>query len=87
MPGYTYTGADGVARADTGEMMTSDHQFAIASVGKPMTAVIIYQLWEEGKFGPRGLDATIAELGVFPPEVIDSLLSSVLPRLSECSQR
>jgi D-alanyl-D-alanine carboxypeptidase len=73
MPGYTHTGAAGVARDDTGEPMTVDHQFVIASVGKPMTAVVIYQLWEEGKLGPNGLDATLAELGVFPPEVIEEL--------------
>ncbi len=73
MPGYEYSGAAGIAREDTGELMTVDHQFAIASVGKPMTSVIIYQLWEEGAFGPAGLDTTLAELGVFPPEVIKEL--------------
>jgi len=36
---FTYTGAAGTARADTGEAMTVDHQFTIASVGKTMTAV------------------------------------------------
>ncbi|MBN1122205.1 MAG: serine hydrolase, partial [Anaerolineae bacterium] len=59
MPGYEYEGAAGIARVDTGETMTVDHQFAIASVGKPMTAAIIYQLWEEGAFGPKGLDSTL----------------------------
>jgi CubicO group peptidase (beta-lactamase class C family) len=49
---FAYAGAAGMARADTRESMTVDHQFFIASVGKPMTAVIIFQLWEEGAFLP-----------------------------------
>jgi len=71
--GLTYSGAAGIARADTDEKMTTDHQFFIASVGKPMTAVVIMQLWEEGALGENGLDTTLAELEVFPPEVIAEL--------------
>lgn len=70
---FVYTGAAGIARADTSEPMTVDHQFEIASVGKTMTAVIIMQLWEEGALGPNGLDATLEELQAFPPEVLDVL--------------
>jgi D-alanyl-D-alanine carboxypeptidase len=70
---FTYAGAAGVARADTGEPMTPDHQWFIASVGKAMTAVIVLQLWEEGAFGEEGLDATLEELQPFPPEVLDAL--------------
>jgi len=71
--GYAFEGAAGTARVDTGEPMTTAHQFAIASVAKTMIAVLVYQLWEEGALGPGGLDATLGELGVLPPEVIDSL--------------
>jgi D-alanyl-D-alanine carboxypeptidase len=70
---FTYTNAAGIGRADTGEAMTVDHQFFIASVGKPMTATVILQLWEEGAFGKHGLDATLDELHIFPPEVLDQL--------------
>jgi D-alanyl-D-alanine carboxypeptidase len=70
---FVYTGAAGTARADTGEPMTVEHQFEIASIGKTMTAVIIMQLWEEGALGPNGLDATLEELQAFPPEVLDVL--------------
>lgn len=70
---FVYTGAAGIARADTKEEMTVDHQFTIASVGKTMTAVVIFQLWEEGALGEKGLDATLEDLNVFPPEVLDAL--------------
>jgi D-alanyl-D-alanine carboxypeptidase len=70
---FTYSGAAGVARADTEEAMTVDHQFHIASMGKSMTAVIILQLWEEGMLGEHGLDATLEELEAFPDAVLDQL--------------
>jgi D-alanyl-D-alanine carboxypeptidase len=75
LPGqdFTYAGAAGIARADSGESMTVSHQFSAASVGKTMTSAIIYQLWEEGMLGEHGLDATLSELDVFPPDVIDAL--------------
>ena len=71
--GFTYEKAAGIARADTGETMTVDHQFTIASVGKTMTAIMILQLWEEGALGEKGLDATLGDLEAFPPEVLDAL--------------
>ena len=71
--GFTYVNAAGIARVDTGEGMTIDHQFTIASVGKTMTSVVILQLQEEGALGEKGLDATLADLNAFPPEVLDAL--------------
>ena len=70
---FHYEGAAGIARVDSGEAMTPDRQFFIASVGKPMTAVVIYQLAEEGAFGAQGVDATLASLGVFQPEALTEL--------------
>jgi len=71
--GFTYVKAAGIARVDTGEAMTIDHQFTIASVGKTMTSVVILQLQEEGALGEKGLDATLADLNAFPSEVLDAL--------------
>jgi D-alanyl-D-alanine carboxypeptidase len=70
---FRYSGAAGVARVDTGEPLTPDWQFFIASVGKSMTAVIIYQMVEEGAFGSQGVDATLASLEILPPEVLFDL--------------
>jgi D-alanyl-D-alanine carboxypeptidase len=70
---FTWEGAAGIARVDTNEAMTVDHQFEIASVGKTMTAVVVLQLWEEGALGEKGLDATLEDLRAFPPEVLDML--------------
>jgi CubicO group peptidase (beta-lactamase class C family) len=71
--GFTYTGAVGVGRVDSGEPMTPEHQFIVASVAKAMTAVVIHQMAEEGAFGEAGIDARLADLDVLPPEVIDAL--------------
>lgn len=70
---FSYAGAAGIGRVDTKESISADWQFYIASVGKTMTAVIIYQLAEEGAFGDKGVDATLAELDVLPPEVVAAL--------------
>jgi CubicO group peptidase (beta-lactamase class C family) len=70
---FVYAGAAGLGRADTGEPMSIEHQYILASVGKTMTAVVILQLMEEGLLGPNGLDATLAELEIFPEEVIEQL--------------
>lgn len=70
---YFYRNACGVARDDTKEPMTVDHQFSIASVTKTMTAAVIMQLWEEGALGNKGLDTPLADLNIFPIEVINSL--------------
>ena len=71
---FHYTGAVGLGRVDNGEAITPEHQFFVASVGKSMTATVIHQMAEEGAFGPLGIDAALASLGVLPPEVIDQLL-------------
>lgn len=45
---YTWTGSAGLADPDANEAMTDEHRFRIASVTKPMTAVLILRLMEEG---------------------------------------
>jgi len=44
-------GAAGMADPNTGEVMTSEHPFRLASVGKTMTAATIQILADEGKLG------------------------------------
>ncbi len=72
--GFEHAVAVGVANAGSAASMTVGHQFHLASVAKVMTATLILQLWEEGKFGPKGLETTLAEIGVFNPAVLDRLL-------------
>ncbi len=72
--GFHYAGAEGLGRVDSGETITPEHQFFVASVGKSMTAVLVHQLAEEGAFGPQGIDTTLASLEVLPPEALDQLL-------------
>jgi D-alanyl-D-alanine carboxypeptidase len=68
---FTFRGASGFAQART--PMTPDHQFYIESITKTFTATIVLQLAEEGRLGPKGLEATLGDLEVFPPEVLDQL--------------
>ena len=63
----------GRARADSDVPMTPAHLFHIASITKTMTAVLILQLWENGAFGSKGLDVSLAELSIFKPEVLRRL--------------
>lgn len=56
---FSWKGAGGLADPATGEVMTTEHAFRIASTTKPMTATIILQLIEEGYFS---LDTTLGEL-------------------------
>ncbi|MBN2085489.1 MAG: beta-lactamase family protein [Anaerolineales bacterium] len=70
---FTYSGAAGIARVDSGEPMTADRPFFIASVAKAMTATVIHQLAEEGAFGPKGIDATLPDLDVLPADVLPEL--------------
>ncbi len=63
----------GKAKANSDALMTSEHQFHIASITKTMTATLILQLYEKGEFGTKGLDITLAELSVFPKEVLKRL--------------
>ncbi len=71
--GYNFSGAAGIARVDTQQPLTPDRPFYVASVAKATTAVIIHQLAEQGAFGPKGIDTTLAELQVLPPEVLAKL--------------
>lgn len=71
--GFVYEKAVGRAYANSDVPMTTEHQFHIASVAKPMTATLILQLWEEGALGSNGLDANLAELGVFDDEIVERL--------------
>jgi D-alanyl-D-alanine carboxypeptidase len=70
---FTYSGASGIARVDSGEPMTADRPFFIASVAKAMTATVIHQLAEEGAFGSKGIDATLSDLDVLPADVLPEL--------------
>ncbi|MCC6476663.1 beta-lactamase family protein [bacterium] len=45
---FSWRGAAGFANPQTSERMTINHRFRIASVTKPMTAVLILRLTEEG---------------------------------------
>jgi D-alanyl-D-alanine carboxypeptidase len=71
--GFTYEKAIGCAYANADTPMTTAHQFHIASVAKPMTAILILQALEEGRLGTRGLDANLLELGVFEEVIVDRL--------------
>ena len=72
--GLAHAAAAGTARADTGEDLTVDHPFHVASVGKLCTAALVLQLAEGGRLGPAGVDVTLGELGVLEPALIDRLL-------------
>lgn len=72
-PQFNYQGAAGIARIDSGALINPEWQFYVASVGKAMTAVMIHQMDEEGVFGPKGIDATLADLDIFPPQVLAKL--------------
>jgi len=63
----------GKARADSDTLMTAEHQFHIASIGKTMTSAIVLQLWEQGLLGDEGLDVPLTELSVLPAEAISKL--------------
>ncbi len=71
--GMRYARGVGFARAGGREPMTAAHVFPIASVTKTMTAAIVLQLWEEGRLGSRGLDATLAELEVLDRRTLNRL--------------
>jgi len=71
---FEHASAVGTANAGSDGPMTIGHQLHLASVTKVMTATLILQLWEEGRFGPKGLDVPLSDLGVFDPAVLDRLL-------------
>ncbi len=69
-PGHAAAAAAaGIARADTGAPMRVDTQFHIASVGKPMTAALIFQAVEANKLGAAGVDARLIDTGALPPDI------------------
>lgn len=70
---FTHTSVAGIGGLEDQAPMSPDHQFYVESITKTFTATVALQLAEEGRFGERGLDATLSELQVFPPEVLDQL--------------
>jgi len=62
--GWRHASAAGIARADSGEAMTADRPFYIASITKPMVAARILQLVEAGRIS---LDTTLAQAGILAP--------------------
>ncbi len=71
--GFIYRGASGIGDVRSGKPMTADHQFYIESITKTFTATLVLQLAEEGRLGENGLESTLAELELFPAEVLDRL--------------
>lgn len=57
--GFFWAGAGGIADPETGERMTPESQFRIASITKMMTAAVVLQLTEEGFFS---LDTDLGHL-------------------------
>ncbi len=70
---FTHASAAGIGSLENEAPMSPDHQFYVESITKTFTATVALQLAEEGRFGERGLDATLSELRAFPPEVLDQL--------------
>jgi D-alanyl-D-alanine carboxypeptidase len=56
---------------DTGEAVTVDHRFHVASVGKMFTATLVLQAAESGLFGPKGIDAQLGELTLAPRALVE----------------
>jgi len=70
--GFAGSVAAGVATA-AGDPLTPDRPFHLASIGKLFTATMILQLAEDGAMGAAGVDATLGELGVLEPVLLDRL--------------
>jgi D-alanyl-D-alanine carboxypeptidase len=68
-PAFDWKGAAGLADGER-EVMTPDHKFKIASIGKTFTATVVLQLMEEGRLD---LDDTLAEYLDTPAVRLDSL--------------
>ena len=71
--GFGFECAAGEARGDTGEAMTPDTVFHLASIAKTMTAVLICQANERQLLGADGLNARLSALGVFDDAIIERL--------------
>lgn len=65
--------AAGRMRADSERPMGTDTQFHIASVVKPMTAVLIFQAIEAGLLGADGIDTRLIDTGVLAPGIVRRL--------------
>lgn len=65
--------AAGRMRADSELAMEVDTQFHIASVVKPMTAVLIFQAVEAGLLGASGIDTPLIDTGVLPAHIVHRL--------------
>ncbi|MEO1240911.1 MAG: serine hydrolase domain-containing protein [Pseudomonadota bacterium] len=63
----------GVTRPGTNNPATINSPFHIASITKPMTAVIILRMAERGAFGPAGIDTTLSSLGILSTDDINRL--------------
>lgn len=68
-----FEAAHGLRRMQGPPMRASD-RYHLASIGKTFTAILVLQLAEEGRFGPQGIDARLADTGALPSGVIDRLL-------------
>jgi D-alanyl-D-alanine carboxypeptidase len=73
--GFLYESARGTVSPYRRAKITPGHQFPIASVTKVLTSVVIMQLMEEGKLGPKGLDTTLSALHIFDDSVTDRLVA------------
>ncbi len=70
---FEHASAAGLGRADTGEAVTVDHRFHVASVGKMFTATLVLQLAEAGVFGPNGIDTALGDLPFAPTGLVDGV--------------
>jgi D-alanyl-D-alanine carboxypeptidase len=71
--GFEHAAAAGLGRADTGEPVTVDHRFHVASIGKMFTATLVLQAAEAGLFGPTGIDASLGELTFAPRALVEGV--------------
>jgi D-alanyl-D-alanine carboxypeptidase len=71
--GFEHAAASGLGRADTGEQVTVDHRFHVASVGKMFTATLVLQAAKSGLFGPNGIDTQLGDLAFAPSGLIDGV--------------
>jgi D-alanyl-D-alanine carboxypeptidase len=71
--GFEHASASGLGRADTGEPVTVEHRFHVASVGKTFTATLVLQAAEVGLFGPRGIDTPLGDLAFAPGALVEGV--------------
>jgi D-alanyl-D-alanine carboxypeptidase len=71
--GFAHAAAAGLGRRDTGEALTVDHRFHVASVGKMFTAALVLQAAEAGRFGPDGIDTPLGELAFAPRVLVEGV--------------